>query len=106
MTSASPSQRPIDQPIQLSVGLFSLLFILMVRLALANSDAIIIVSRPWTISSGYGMYIMRGTPGRKHLISGSRASQFAAFSFFLAAAAGRYGISLSSTTPGPAGMLK
>src|SRR5258708_35737257 len=104
MARVSPSHRAIDQPIQVSVGLFSLLFILIVRLALANSDAIRIVSRPWTILIGYGMDIMRGTPGRKNLISGSRDSQFSAFSFFFASAAGRGRMSFPFTKPHPAGM--
>ena len=29
------------------------------------------------------MYVARGTPGMKHLISGSRSSQCSTFSFFL-----------------------
>src|SRR6266700_336798 len=37
-------------------------------------------------------------------MSGSRASQFASFSFFLASASGRYGSGPSSTTPRPAGI--
>src|SRR5262249_24103073 len=40
----------------------------------------------------------------KHLTTGSRASQFASFSFFLASASGRYGSGPSSTTPKPAGI--
>src|SRR5215467_9994654 len=50
------------------------------------------------------MYVARGRPGRKHLTTGSRASQFASFSFFLASASGRYGSGPSSTTPRPAGI--
>src|ERR1700746_4114978 len=50
------------------------------------------------------MYVARGSPGRKHLTTGSRASQFASFSFFLASTSGRYGSGPSSTTPTPAGI--
>ena len=57
----------------------------------------------WIIWKGYGMYMARGTPGWKHLISGSRSIQCSRFSFFLAAAQGRYGNSLPSTTPRPPG---
>src|SRR4029450_10275288 len=45
------------------------------------------------------MYGARGTPGRKHLTSGSRANAFASFSFFFASASGRYGSGPPSTTP-------
>src|ERR1700731_3660382 len=57
-----------------------------------------------TISNGKPIYVARGRPGRKHFTTGSKASQFASFSFFLASASGRYGSGPSSTTPRPAGI--
>src|SRR6267142_540278 len=48
-TSVSPSQRPRDHPIQESVGLFVCPVMRMVRVALANSYAIRILSGVWII---------------------------------------------------------
>jgi hypothetical protein len=47
------------------------------------------------------MKVMRGTPERKHLDSGSSVARFSAFSRFFASASGLYGISLPATTPRP-----
>src|ERR1700684_1235976 len=63
-TSVSPSQCPLDQPIQLSTGASVGLSILMDRTAPANSYAIMIACEDWMIWNGYGMYVDRGTPPR------------------------------------------
>src|SRR5271169_3417087 len=59
-TRVSPSQCPLDQPIQLSAGASVGLSILIDRTAPANSYAIMIVCGDWIIWNGYGMYVDRG----------------------------------------------
>ena len=52
------------------------------------------------------MYMTRGTPGRKHVISGSAVSHCSAFSRRFSSAESWYGISPPWTTDFPAGAAR
>src|SRR5215510_11437702 len=68
-TSVSPSHRPTEYPINASLGYGSILLRWIVRSAFAYSNTIMTFVALWMIWKGYGMYMARGTPGWKHLIS-------------------------------------
>ena len=75
----------------------------MMRTAWANSKVITMWSGVWMIWNGNGMYMMRGTPGRKHWRTGSSARRFSKFSCRRASASSRYGMVSPTTTLRPAG---
>ena len=64
MTSVAPSQRPTELPMYVSIGGGSTAVMWIERVVPMYSEAIRMNSGLWTIWSGNGMYMTRGTPGR------------------------------------------